>query len=86
MEAIKALTIAEIKALYPDEWVLIGSPQIRQDDFVGPMIQKIISGVVLYHSKDKRELGYKAADIAQNAAETACIYTGEIPKNRKFWL
>jgi hypothetical protein len=80
------LTIAEIKAQYPDQWVLVGNPQMREDNFVGPLIRKIIAGIVLFHSKDKRELGYKAADIAQTVEETACIYTGEIPKNRKFWL
>lgn len=83
---MEVLTIEEIKAQYPDQWVLVGNPQMRKDDFVGPLIRKIITGIVLFHSKDKRELGYKAADIAQTVDETACIYTGEIPKNRKFWL
>ena len=83
---MEILTIDQIKNQYPDEWILVGNPQMREDNFVGPIIRKIISGIVLYHSKDKRELGYKAADIAQTVDETACIFTGEIPKNRKFWL
>lgn len=80
------LTIEEIKTQYPDQWVLVGNPQMREGNFVGPLIRKIIGGIVLFHSKDKRELGYKAVEIAQSVEETACIYTGEIPKNRKFWL
>ena len=80
------LSIDQIKNQYPNEWVLVGNPQMREDDFVGPIIRKLISGIVLYHSKDKRELGYKAADLAQSVEETACIYTGKVPKNRKFWL
>jgi hypothetical protein len=83
---METLTIEEIKTAYPNEWVLIGNPLMREDNFVGPIIRKMLAGIVLYHSKDKRELGYKAADLAQSVNETACIYTGEIPKNRKFWL
>ena len=83
---MEILTIEQIKAAYPDEWVLIGNPTLRDDNFVGPIIRKLISGIVLYHSKDKRELGYKAAELTKNVQETACIYTGEVPKNRKFWL
>ena len=83
---MQTLTLDQIKSTYPDEWVLIGNPQMRQDNFVGPIVRKLLAGVVLYHSKDKRELGYKAAELAQTVSETACIYTGEIPKNRKFWL
>jgi hypothetical protein len=83
---METLTIEEIKTAYPNEWVLIGNPMMRDDNFVGPIIRKMLAGIVLYHSKDKRELGYKAADLAQSVNETACIYTGEIPKNRKFWL
>lgn len=83
---MEILSIEQIKNQYPDEWVLIGNPKIREDNFVGPLIRKILSGVVLFHSKDKRELGYKAAEIAQTVEETACIFTGEVPKNRKFWL
>jgi hypothetical protein len=80
------LTLQQIQQLYPNEWILIGNPELRKDDFAGSMIQKIIAGIVLYHSKDKRELGYKVAEVSKNISETACIYTGEIPKNRKFWL
>ncbi len=83
---MQVLTLDQIKARFPDEWVLIGNPKMRDDNFVGPIIRKLISGIVLYHSKDMRELGYKAAEIAQTVEETACIYTGEVPKNRKFWL
>jgi hypothetical protein len=83
---MNVLTIEEIKEQYPDQWVLVGNPQMRTDNFVGPLIRKILAGIVLFHSKDKREIGYKAIGIAKTVDETACIYTGEIPKNRKFWL
>lgn len=83
---MEVLTLSQIKQKYPNEWILVGNPQMRNDDFVGPIVRKLISGIVLYHSKDKRELGYKAAELTKTVEETACIYTGKIPKNRKFWL
>ena len=83
---MKVLTLEEIKTNYPDQWVLIGNPQMRKDNFVDPIIRKLLAGIVLYHSKDKREIGKKVAELIKNVKETACIYTGEIPKNRKFWL
>ena len=42
------LTIAEIKAQYPDQWVLVGNPIIKDT--------KLLNGIVLYHSKDKKEI------------------------------
>ncbi len=48
----QVLTIAEIKAQYPDQWVLVGNPQMREDA-LGTIIKKIMSGIVLFHSKDK---------------------------------
>ena len=44
----QVLTIAEIKAQYPDEWVLVGNPIIKDT--------KLLNGIVLYHSKDKKEI------------------------------
>ena len=80
------LTIDEIKAQYPDQWVLVGNPQMREDNFVGAVIQKIIDGIVIYHSKDKREIAYKIKELRNGFNKVACVFTGEMPKNRKFWL
>ena len=44
----QVLTIAEIKAQYPDQWVLVGNPIIKDT--------KLLNGIVLYHSKDKKEI------------------------------
>ncbi len=79
-------TLEQIIASYPNEWVLIANPQMRGDDFVGPIIKKLIAGTVLYHSKDKREIAYKGLGLVSNHEETTCIFTGEIAKKRKFWL
>jgi hypothetical protein len=41
------LSISDIKRNYPDEWILLGSPEINEKE------QTILSAVVLYHSPDK---------------------------------
>ena len=80
------LTINEIKLQYPDQWVLIGNPELDEPEVNASILSKLLRGTVLYASKDKRELAYKAKEVAQNIAMTACIYTGEIPQNRLFLL
>lgn len=79
-------TIDQIRQDYPDQWVLIGSPELSEPTINGSMVSKLIRGIVLYASKDKRELAYKADEVRQGIEFTACIYTGEIPKNRSFLL
>jgi ERCC4-type nuclease len=83
---MEILTIDQIKAQYPNEWVLVGNPQIREDDFVGAVIDMIQYGIPIYHSKDKREIAYNIKKLRKGYKKTACIFTGEMPKNRKFWL
>lgn len=83
---METLTIDQIKAQYPNEWVLVGNPQIREDNFVGAVIDMIQHGIPIYHSKDKREIAYNIKKLRKGYKKTACIFTGEMPKNRKFWL
>lgn len=80
------LLIDEIKKAYPDQWVLIGNPTLRNPQSNGTLVNRLISGIVLLSNKDKRELAYQAKDLVKNYDETACIFTGEIPKNRIFLL
>jgi hypothetical protein len=74
---MEVLTINEIKAQYPDEWVLLSLT--NSDVVVRPD-----KGSVLLHSKDYLELCYKASEIAKNIV-TTILFTGEPTKNRK-WL
>ncbi len=83
---MEALSVEQIKLQYPDEWVLVGNPEMRKDNFVGAVIQKMLSGVVIYHSKDKREIAYKIKELREGFLKVACVFTGDMPKNRKFWL
>ena len=79
------LTIEEIKAQYPDEWVLVANP-ILDETLLGSIIKRMIKGVVLFHSKDKHEVAYKGKDLRVGYDKVTLIFTGEIRKKRKFWL
>ena len=83
---MQIMTIDQIRSTYPDQWVLIGEPELSEPNINGSIVSKLVSGIVLYASKDKRELGYKAAQLRTNISFTTCIYTGEIPKNKLFLL
>ena len=74
---MEIITINEIKARYPDEWVLIALPN-------SDILERPDKGEVLLHSKDYLELCYKASEIAKNIV-TTIFFTGEPVKNRK-WL
>lgn len=68
----------------PEQWVLVGNPVLGSSDKVGSVMSKLQSGIVLYNSKDKREIAYKAKELTQGVERFACIVTGEAPKNRRF--
>lgn len=50
------LTLPEIEARFPSEWVLIGDPQT--DEF-----QRLRSGTVLFHSPDRDEVDRKLLEL-----------------------
>jgi hypothetical protein len=81
-----AQTYEEIKALYPDEWVLIGDLELKE-----PMLQTSISrnfksGVVLLHGTDRFDIARRAKDVRIGHANITLIFTGNIPQNRPLWL
>jgi hypothetical protein len=87
MEALqsKVLSFELIRKLYPDQWVLIGNPLLDDPNTLGSIVSKLVSGIVLLASTDKREIGHKAKYVRQDYKSVTCVYTGEIPQNRK-WL
>ncbi len=83
---MKTMTLEQMRATYPDEWVLVGNPLLDNPELQASIISRLISGVVLYHSKDKRELANNAQEIKNTVDSVTLIYTGIIPKGRRFWL
>ena len=82
----ESLTIDQIRSAYPEQLVLVGDPILGDPNQVGSVVSKLQSGIVLYHSKNKREIAYKAKELTHGVERFACIFTGEVPKNRRFWL
>jgi hypothetical protein len=72
------LTIEEIKQKYPNEWVLLENPVIDNT--------KVLSGIPIYHAKDKREIAYQGINWRENFSGATIVYTGEFAKNRMFCL
>lgn len=73
---METLNIEQIKAMYPDEWVLL--------DLEGQENAKVQKGIVLLHGKDYLELCYKSSEVAKNHL-TTILFTGIQNHNRK-WL
>ena len=81
----EVLTIAEIKAQYPDQWVLVGNPVLANPDLLDTVLNQLVRGVVLVASKDRREIGYKGREARKGYDSVTIIFTGEIARRRK-WL
>ena len=75
---MEVLTIDEIKMQYPNEWVLIGNPEHQG--------VTVLSGSLIFHSKDKREIAYSQINWREQFETAITIFTGKKTKNRKFWL
>ncbi len=69
--------IAEIKKKYPDEWVLLGNPKMDENKL------EVLSGIPLYHSKDKKEVCYIGRDKTASFDKITLIYTGVFRPTRK---
>jgi len=72
------MNINQIKQLYPDEWVLLGNPVIENT--------QVISGIVIYHAKDKRDIATQKINWKAQFNGATTIHAGQFPKNRRFWL
>jgi len=68
--------IGDIKKSYPDEWVLLGNPVSDEYD-------RTISGVVLYHSRDKRELAYRDKPLLKKYKKTALFFNRVTPREKR---
>jgi len=71
-----AIGIEEIKKSYPDEWILLGDP--KMDEFE----QEILSGIVLYHSPDKREVAYLGRSMIKDYKKTTSFYNRVTPRKK----
>jgi hypothetical protein len=69
--------IVELQALFPDEWVLLGNPIMDADKI------DVVSGIPLFHSKDKKEVCYLGRDKTKSFDKITLIFTGNFKPIRK---
>ena len=68
----------ELKLMYPNEWLLLGNPKI--DDTA------ILGGILVYHSKDKKEVCYLGRDKAIDYSTVTIAFAGNSNPNRKIGI
>lgn len=71
------LTMKEIEEKFNSEWVLIGEPQTNE-------LLEVLSGKILFHSKDRDEIHQKAMELRPK--RFAVLRIGEPPEGMEFAL
>ncbi len=66
------LTMPEIEARYPDQWILIGDPETDE-------ALHVLRGTVLWHSPDRDEVYDKAIELRPRSSAFHC--TKRLPDN-----
>jgi hypothetical protein len=67
-------TLEEIKRQHPDEWLILGSPVIREND------QEILAAELLYHSPDKLTLVQMDKPLMKEHKLRAVIFNRVTPR------
>lgn len=73
----QTMTIEQIRNAYPNEWVLVGNAVMDEYEL------NVLSGVPLYHSKDKKEVCYIGRDKTAGFTSITITFTGEQKVRRK---
>ena len=76
-DALAPRSIEDIKASYPDEWILLGNPEMNEREMA------IYSGVVLYHSPDKKELAYRDKPLLKNYDQKLLFFNRVTPREKR---
>ena len=67
-------SIDDIKKSYPDEWILVGNHEKDERDM------EFRTGIVLYHSPDKRELAYRPKPLLKQVKSTYLFFNRVTPR------
>jgi hypothetical protein len=78
MDKLTYVAFDELKKLYPDEWVLLGDPEMKNTSVLG--------GIVLYHSKDKKEVCYIGRDKTADYSTVTIAFAGDLKQHRKIGI
>ena len=69
------VSLDELKEKYPDEWVLLGNPDMKDTSVLG--------GIVLFHSKDKKEVYHNGRDKTAEFDTVTITFAGDLRQHRK---
>ena len=71
------MTMAEIEAKYPNQWVLIANPKVNRR-------QKIVGGHVVLHCADRAEFLRRVGDGEGAIGNSAAVrYVGRFPEDEE---
>jgi hypothetical protein len=73
------LTMAEIEAKYPNQWVLINRP--TKDQRTG----RTSGGIVVLHSAERADFDQRFEQSLESVGDCAILYTGK-PDSSEVWL
>ena len=74
---MQRVSINDIKRSYPDEWILLGNPEIDEKR------QEILSGILLFHSPDKKEAVYSGKPMTAKYDKTALFFNRITPRRKR---
>jgi len=69
--------IDDMKKNYPDEWILLGNPERAENDI------DILSGILLYHSLDKREVAYLGRPLTKGYERITLFFNRVTPRQKR---
>ncbi len=72
------VTFNQLKQLYPNEWILLGDPEMQNTTVLG--------GIVLYHSKDKKEVCYIGRNKIEAFSKVTIAFAGDLKQARKIGI
>jgi len=78
VDALAPRSMEDIKASYPDEWILLGNPVRRSEQEMA-----ILSGVVLYHSPDKKEVCYLGKPLVKDYKKVTLFFNRVTPRPKR---
>ena len=83
---LEKMDFKTIQKLYPEQWVLIGNPEMIDPLLQASFRSNFKCGIVVLHSKDRFEIAHQAKNIRNAYKSVTLAFTGELPKNRKICL
>lgn len=73
----EVLSLSEVRARFDSAWVLLEDPETTDS-------LEVISGRLLWHSKDRDEIYRKAQELRPK--HSAIFYTGRLPEDKAIVL